>query len=317
MYLEELLPRLTDEHPNYHQIQKEVYMRIAGLRGEKQLKYWLASLDASEWKVVHDLRLYLHGQFVQMDTVVFKRNFCCIIEVKNYDGIIEIHEAQAQCVRVLNGVRSKLTDPISQVLRQEERLSTWLDAQQYFSYPVVSLVAFTNAKSVIQFKGNCDMAQRMVMHVQGIQRKLRELDQFFKNCPLTGTERNALVERLKSMHCPLADDLLTKYEINPEHLKSGVLCPNCRSNFMTRSRSSGKCDQCNYKSKQYFELGLLSYKLFFGDRISNKHFRWWFNIKSASTAAKILSRLKLERSGKRRWVRYVIPDYVINKHTPG
>ncbi len=65
-----------------------------------------------------------------MDFLIITRNYCIIIEVKNFAGTLYFDRTYPQLIRSKDGQEQAYLDPLIQVDVQKSRLNDWLTFSQ-------------------------------------------------------------------------------------------------------------------------------------------------------------------------------------------
>lgn len=126
------LKRLQEASPARFRaaIQKQIDNIYAGAAGERDAAHYLdLEFGRSEkTAVLHDLRLEVEGNYVQIDHLLIHRvqQTAWVLETKNYSGRLNCDEHGDWTV--WNGKRSRaIASPVNQARRQCEMLRRWLD----------------------------------------------------------------------------------------------------------------------------------------------------------------------------------------------
>lgn len=105
-------------------------------------------------------------------------------------------------------------------------------------------------------------------------------------------------------------DYLKAFQLSETELLKGVICPECSSIPLTRTRGRWLCNNCSLKSKNAHLEALVDYSFLIGNEITNKQARSFLKIESESTTHKILSSLNLIQSGSFKGRKYELSKLV-------
>lgn len=127
--LEELLhsPVLDSKQKGW--LHKELKNLRTGIQGEKDAAYYIDTYyrDSQNWAVLHDLRLKIDGEVVQIDHLLVGRAFMIALETKNFNGNVSINEYGEFSVTYANGDTYGIPSPLEQSKRHERLLRKLLD----------------------------------------------------------------------------------------------------------------------------------------------------------------------------------------------
>lgn len=268
----------------------------AGLLGER-----LADREWKELKVPH----YLFHDFQtvnavkeqhQMDTVFVCKHFVLVVEVKNVSGRIEFDDERHQFVRQRDdGTWESFRNPVDQVKRHKELLEDWaLDWLEYV--PIEAAIVIANPNTVI---GRVS-AEVPVFNVSGLRTKVMQL---VKKHERVSVNMRAIRDYLLARYEPFS------YEVKKEDAKmrDGVLCEQCRE-IMVHGRYRFECVKCGWKDHDWSALraAMRDYRVLYGEEITNRQFREFVGVSSASTAKRMLKRICEQKNATKGTV-YKIP----------
>ncbi|MDO7488016.1 nuclease-related domain-containing protein [Peribacillus frigoritolerans] len=148
--LEALSRRLSANHPKQERIKNDFRKIRTGFNGEWSIGKELKDLP-KEYRVFHDLRLDYDGsRYFQMDFLIITRNYCIIIEVKNFAGTLYFDRTYPQLIRSKDGQEQAYLYPLIQVDVQKSRLNDWLTFHKFPSLPIETLIANANSNTIIR-----------------------------------------------------------------------------------------------------------------------------------------------------------------------
>lgn len=266
----------------------------AGLIGEKRVLFTLKELDIPH-AVIHNFTSFNEvGHPIQMDIIFICSHFVVILEVKNITGHIDFDSARRQFIRkTLDGRVESFMNPVDQVLRHKYFLESLLLTSSEL-IPVEAAVVIANHSTVI---GNISL-EVPIFNVAGTRHVIMELckkyrDNHFNMSKVRQLIMSHFIERSPSL--PKGNFVL----------RLGVLCNRC-GHKMQHFNGGFKCLNCNRFDKNNESLlhSLWEYSILYGTSITNKQFRDFTGVASASTAKKILRRLNLPMHGSNRSTTY-------------
>lgn len=307
--LEALIRRTAPNHSKRKIIEGDLSMAQAGYWGEQSLDYYFKFLPEEKYRLFHNLRLAgVANSFFEMDSLLLSKSFFPLIEVKNFAGTLYLDEDFDQLIRNLNGKEEHLPNPIAQVELQQRQLRIWLNKNKFPDIPIYPLVVFTNPTAIIKTSPNYVKAKKMVIRKENLLTRLEQVQSYYDKEILTEKQLKSLSRLLLKRHLPPNLKLLETYEIKESELLTGVHCPKCFQIPMKRNSGTWICKHCSYASKSAHIDSLKDYALLISPTITNQQLRAFLNISSISVASKLLSAMKLKRSGTRRQPIYELPQ---------
>ena len=293
--IQALIKRLSINHPLQSALSSDFNRNMAGYKGEHRVIQALKALPEKEYLIFHDLRLLGTPYPFQMDILLLSSYFILILEVKNIAGSLYFDQAFNQLIRTkTDGQREAFDDPILQVKRQRSQLMDWLKTKNY-SIPIETLVVSANSSSVVE-ANNANITNKVIRR-NFLFHKIREFTEMHSEEKLTKKELKKITNHLLKSHAPLIPNLLEYYKIPTTDIKTGVFCPQCSSNPMTRKNGVWICQSCFTKSTNAHLSSLLDYFLLINSTITNQQLREFLHISSASTANKLLKSMNLSNTG--------------------
>ena len=127
--LEELQYSPVLEQKQKDWLYKELKNLRTGIQGEKDAAYYIDTYyrDSQNWAVLHDLRLKVDGEVVQIDHLLVGRVFVIALETKNFNGNVSINDYGEFSVTYSNGETYGISSPLEQSKRHERLLRKLLD----------------------------------------------------------------------------------------------------------------------------------------------------------------------------------------------
>ncbi|MDN4525601.1 nuclease-related domain-containing protein [Fictibacillus fluitans] len=309
--MEALLRRIPEHHPKRKEIEASFYKYMAGYRGEESLDYPLSFLHEKEYFILHDLRLWDGVRYFQMDTLIVSPAFILVLEVKNFTGTLVFDQEFSQLIRLSEEKEEAFPDPLLQVQRQEKQLNVWLENHRFEKIPIEALVIISSPYTLIKnpIKPQIGLNEK-VLHTGKLMNKIDELKSRYTNHLITDKLIRKLIRQLQKEHTPLEVDVLQRFKIQPGEILKGVHCMDCGYLPMKRMSAKWICSQCLATSKNAHLIALHDYKLLLGESISNREFRHFLFVPSASVAQKLLCSMNLPVTGSFKNRKYFLhfPD---------
>ncbi len=267
--LEELLKyNLTKEQSS--NIEKEIYMLKKGYSGEKNSAHYIDTYykDSENWVIIHDLRLEINEEVVQIDHLLISRFFeFYLLETKNFNSKITINEHGEFSVSYGKNTFG-IPSPIEQNNRHISLLKKVLDKYEkilpkrlgftiqpkFFNYVLVAPKSIVNRP-----KGGFDSS--MVIKADSFK---SEIDKKFDN--LGNTEAlNCLFKvssfstirkvgsQLVALNKPSKVDYIKKFQIKPEQMRSdkSYYCFKCKKSISFKVAKFCWDDKGRFNGKVY------------------------------------------------------------------
>ena len=296
LILEALLRRLPPDHEKRKWIEKDLQKIVVGFRGEQSLDYYLNFLEHDTYLIFHDVRLPIHNHHFQMDSLIISSHFIFILEIKNLYGKITFDPQFNQLIRDYNDVKEVFPDPVIQVENHKQQLRKWLH-QYNFTVPIYTSVVISNPKTIIQANtANQDYLQKIIRSTN-IVSTITKTAKKHPNPVLSDKDLRKITRLVLKQHAHLHKNELKKYQLTEEELLRGVRCPKCDHIPLTKKGKLWICCQCSYQGTDAIIHSLFDYYLIVRPTITNAQLRKFFELSSTSISAKLLSSLKLPRTG--------------------
>ncbi|MED2971677.1 nuclease-related domain-containing protein [Fictibacillus sp. B-59209] len=301
--LEALLRRLPINHQKRTKIEQSYARQMAGYKGEKAIAYYLERLPKKEYTIFHGLRLLEGSYYFQMDYLILSSFFFLILEVKNLSGILTFDTNYRQLIRVNNEKEEAFPDPLLQVERQQNQLTSWLAVRKLPPIPIESLIVVSSPYTLIKNPLTPDLS-RNIIHGANLPSVISSLQARYTTQIMTNKEVNRAAKQFNKKHIPFNPDILSKFQIQPNELLTGVHCPVCSSIGMKKLYTNWICSLCDHSSKIAHLHSLDDYKLLVSSTITNRDLRGFLGLTSPSISAKILKSLNLPHTGTYKDRRY-------------
>lgn len=308
--IELILSRLLPNHNKRNDLDNEYAKLNAGFKGEESLDYYLADLKGESVSIFHDLRLPRdkdRNYFFQIDCLVIHHRFCVLIEVKNLIGNLYFDHQYDQIKRSRNGIEETFSDPVNQVEIQKNYLAKWLEANNFPALPLKTLVVITNPKSYITISPKYGRNAQKIIRGKYLVSKIMEYLQKNNGVEVTEKEIKKLSSTLIKQHTEHNSDILKRFKIQPEDIRTGVVCPKCGEIPMIRRYGHWFCSHCSLKSKDAHIQAIKEYALLFKQVVKNKEIREFLHIKSSTSMKKLLISMKILPKGNTKSATYKLP----------
>ncbi|RNA67767.1 nuclease-related domain-containing protein [Alteribacter keqinensis] len=313
--LEATAPRFPITHPNYSNFMRDLGMIKSGYKGEQSVDYYLRNIATSPTShLYHNLRMYSNLSPFQLDTLLVTPNYLLIMEIKNWGGetlefIGETHQVKQT---FYDGRKEMHDDPILQVKAQRNSLLNWLTINGYPNMTVEYCVIMANKNPEMIFK-RFKESDRVIRSTY-VDFFVVESDAKHLKNKRTTKEMMSLDEVLLQSHRERQCDVLVKYNLDQNHLISGIICMDCPSpTSLYRAKRSWACPKCGYQTNNKTLLidALVDYSYIVSPTITHGGFKDFFHIKESRKASTLLSNLDLIGEGKGRGRKYFL-EYLRN-----
>lgn len=294
--LEALSRRLPSNHKVKERIERDVKIKRAGLRGEKEVDYPLRFLDKKKYNIIHDLRIKDQNGFFQIDTLILTPKYILILEVKNWYGTILFGE-NSQVTRISDsGHEEGFSNPPLQAKLQRFRLQRWLDLQGLSDLPVTFFVVISFPSTIIKSTPSHPIPKQ-VIHNNDLLFNIQALEQVYSVCKTDRIDIQLIGDRLIKAHTPSNLDVLTKYGIKSNELIRGVFCPQCHAVPLIRRNQSWYCQSCLLQSDNAHIPAFNDYYLLICTHISNRQARDFLRIDSPYVTKRLFQKAGFTHTG--------------------
>ncbi|SFG60763.1 nuclease-related domain-containing protein [Sporolactobacillus nakayamae] len=287
------------------------YKRLmAGYRGEQSLDFALSYLSDKDFRIFHNLRLYDHVHYFQIDFLVLCDRYALILEVKNILGKLTFDTEMRQLIRELDDDIDVFDDPITQAEYLTGSLHQWLD-ERGLSLPIINRVVVASAAQIQVTNLKSDRIKKIVRRAN-LKAELFTIDKQFSKAHLSTDVLNKVSAALLEAHQSLIIKPFRSL-IKPEAIIKGVRCPDCGAMPMRKVKQHWHCAGCDHLSKTAHLLALLDYRLIHGPAITNKQCRDFLMMTSETTVKKLLRSVASHFEGEKKARIYYLPaDFCAN-----
>ncbi|WP_054754795.1 nuclease-related domain-containing protein [Piscibacillus salipiscarius] len=216
------LRNLESSHPTYSNLNQDFKRSVAGMQGEKSISYYLYPIIEKDYRVFYNVRLFINGQYFEIDVLLISRNFILIIEVKNLKGRIMFDHKSGGMIQSKDGDFQTYQDPVLQISRQEALLSNWLK-ERGIHIPVKSVACFVNRHVILEPGEHTDSR---IIYGYKLPLVYERFQSEFKSHPQAISE-NFLYNILIRENQPLDIKLMNKYGLTKQDFKPGLSCIHC------------------------------------------------------------------------------------------
>lgn len=259
--LQSLLKRALLNNAKQDEIQRALRKYISGYHGEQSLDYFYRYLPQNNLIFLHGLRILHENYYFQIDTLIITPHFLLIIESKNIAGHLYFESAYDPMIRTLNNQQEAFDNPVEQVKRQSYHLMAILNNFKVPHVPIESLVIMTNPKAITEFSPTYKEARMKVIKSSGLVAKFEELINKHRKEIILPKDDKKISKNLLKIHIPDNPDVCSKFQINLNHLLTGVFCPNCETEFLQRRKRTWYCASCKNNYNKAHEAALVDYAL--------------------------------------------------------
>lgn len=135
--------------------------KLAGYFGEKEVHYYLQSLNKDQYHIIHNIRLNVSNQYFQIDFLILTTSYFVILEVKNFIGKVTFNDFNQMILTKHDQTQESIQNPITQSERQVLHLQNWLLQNSFPYIPIYSYVVFSSPTTLlINNSGNQDVSKK-------------------------------------------------------------------------------------------------------------------------------------------------------------
>ncbi|TCN26538.1 nuclease-related domain-containing protein [Mesobacillus foraminis] len=297
--LEALKNRLMTDHPKTTVVQAEWAKRNAGYIGEKNVYYFLSTLEETSYLIFHDLRLANGEHFFQIDFLILTSRFALIIETKNISGTL-LFDDQGQLIRTMNNKEEGFPDPIAQAQYHKRSLQKWLDAHHFPPLPIDYVVVISQPSSIIKVERNQPEIRRRIQPVSSLPEFIQRLENLCKQDQLDAKTLKKLSKLFLKLHCPIQIDILNEFALTEKDIATGVQCPHCRAIPMIPLKAFWKCSSYGTHSRDAHTQAVQDYFLLISPNLTNSRLRQFLHITSIQKARRLLTSMNLPYEGDKK-----------------
>ncbi|MCM3088679.1 NERD domain-containing protein [Bhargavaea ginsengi] len=293
--LERMLVRLPEEHPKRQAVQDELAVTKAGYQGELEVDRHIrrTKLD-SPVRVLTDLEIQVDEEHtIQIDTLILTTRGIWILEAKRIWGTLVYRENPRRLERRNDdGTILTMKCPMLQLETQIAAVREWL-AQRDIHLPADGRVAFTYQNTWEGLpEGAPILPAREVPFYIAREYALSEScidEEAFERVATMLT-----LERFRFNPYPLC----IKFDVNPNELIRGWVCPACGKKMRRESERRVSCVPCKVAVKPDYGEVILDWLLLVRPTISNLQLRKFLGIQDKHAASRVLRMFELETDGE-------------------
>ncbi|GKU83548.1 nuclease-related domain-containing protein [Niallia sp. NCCP-28] len=306
--LETLLKRIVPKHEKIPLIQSDLHKLAAGYRGEQSLHFAFSFLPENKYYILHDLRLFDGKHYFQIDVLILSTKYLLLLEVKNISGELHFDTAFNQLIRIKGEKKTAFPDPLTQVKRLKLQLQQFLKLDE--SIPIYSLIVIANPSSIITANRS---QQSHILHSSYLPFQMEQISESISRHALDEHSIKALIKKIKKKHMPFHSSVLSKYQLESNHIQKGVICKNCGYLPINRINANWHCPKCDFKDKKAHLRALKDYYYLYGDTITNQQAKRFLQIDSTSLAIRLLKPVSAKSSLEGRGRTYFLSIKTLSK----
>ncbi|MEH7334247.1 nuclease-related domain-containing protein [Neobacillus drentensis] len=298
---EALLARLQPNHPILPTVLAEYKTWLAGYKGEKSLVFYLSMLPDPKYLIFHNIRLLLGKYFFQIDYLILCEAFVLVLEVKNRIGEYFFEKYLNQATLKYNGQDERVKNPVLQARLQAMKLKKWLQKHNCPDIPVYHLFVNSNGKATIRVERGNEQILQNICNSESLIEKITQIANYNKKEILDLKEIRKMKRLILTNHTPEDFEILNHFHLLPNDIPSGVQCPP-PCNFIPMKYEYGTwiCPNCQFKSKTAHIQAIYDHFLLIKPSITNSELRQLLHINSPSVANKLLKKMDLTFSGRKK-----------------
>lgn len=292
--LELLLARLKDLHPQRPFLERELHWTAAGKRGENRLeKKFNEFYLEEEFQILWDVSLKIGTWPVQMDGLLLTERCAIIIESKNINGQLHFDDKTGEFFRInAAGEKTVMEDPRVQLNKHVRFLKQFFQMKK-INLPVTGLIVFTAKDCEFASKPHRASICKTYQMVEYLLKILQAFSHEAGQIKLPKLKKMILTNQTPYRQSPLC----TYYFIDPNDLRPGVYCRQCKSLSMRRDKRSWICSRCSARDPSAHLLAIQEYFTFVEPEITNRKLREFCGLASRTVAKRLLIQLDLESTG--------------------
>ena len=295
--LRRLVTRLEDPSPYLQELRN----REQGYHYECQLQFFLDRIlyQFHPTIILHDIRIPIGHTSFQIDCLLLTMNFGLLIEIKSSSGTMSFTNNG----RFFNYDKGEMHNPITQVLEQRDRLIDFLGVNNYFFEHVVCV---GNPRVSVETDDSSNWVLERIIPFEQLKNFINNMFQKYSQSIITKDRMINIGNYLKSSH----QEKLHRYNVHPNLVQPGVICPSCKRLGMERKRYNWYCKHCKCDSKYAHHEDILDWFSFkSSDKLTNTTCRNFLGVNSETTAYTLLNNCNLILPiGKNRGRYYILKE---------
>lgn len=295
--------RLPSNHEKKHAVQKNLLICQAGYNGELEFDAHIKEFQSAyPHAILHDLYLQQDGAYFQIDSLLITPSSITVIEVKNHKDKTVIKANPTQFIRVFqNGDRKPMRNPYIEVDRKIHLLKNWLD-KRGIQIPIDGILTFAHTNELAIEHPSPEMKTMLTYEAPAHFRSLPVNEQILDGHAIYNLA-HALLEHHKDYNpFPLAD----LYDIDPEDITPGVICPSCDQLGMQWGREKWNCPSCRHTGKTEHHQTVQDWFMLIQPQMTNREFRYFTQLNNRNVARGLLAKSGLQLIGERKAAHYIL-----------
>lgn len=296
-----LLLRLNPTSSEYKDVFRRYDSIRAGYNGECNVDRHLSKLSPTPQLIVlQDITIQINPHwFIQIDTLIITNRYILILEIKSYRGILHFEEEPHALIQINDENSFVRRCPQLQALSYVEGLQEWLN-RHGFNLPVYANIVLGFPTAQVK------TAPKLIKLIQAEQVpfRIRELN---RTSPTVMSDENVrlLANLLKASNDPYkAFPLGEYYKLDPDLIRTGVICRKCGAQLYKQSQATWCCDSCFIVVEEAPLRAIEDWLILMKTTISNEECRNWLGLKDKYAAHYLLSKSKLEAIGNSKARKY-------------
>ncbi|MFC4410627.1 nuclease-related domain-containing protein [Chungangia koreensis] len=273
----------------------------AGYNGESNVDRHLSKISPTPQLIVlQDINIQINPQwFIQIDTLIITNRYILILEIKSYRGILHFEEDPYTLIQINDEDSFVRRCPQLQARSYIEGIKEWLN-RHGFNLPVYANIVLGFPTAQVR------TAPKLIKLIQAeeVPFRIRELN---KNYPAVISDENVklLANLLKASNDPyMAFPLCEYYRLDPNLIRTGVICRKCGSHLQKQSQATWWCNSCLIIVEKASVRAIEDWLILMKTTISNEECRKWLGLKDKYAANYLLKKSKLEAIGNSKARKY-------------
>lgn len=281
-----LLIRLHTSHPKTNEICEQLNKIEAGFAGEQLVDRSILEVSfPKDLYIFTDLQLKIHDYlYIQLDTLIVTKKYLLIIEVKNMVGTITFQPHKGQVIRNLDGVRTPLECPITQINRHIHAIE-----QMQLPLPIFKAIVYSSNRVILENVPPGEpifFRKNLPLYIQSLNTKEDRINtsQFEEVIKKIQLRRSTFQQK------PLCE----RWNIHPDTLIRGLLCKNCGKSLCKITSKTWRCTNCKAVDRNPIAHNMDDYFLLIKDSITTAECKDFFGLSSSHEAYYMLKKCNLQ-----------------------
>ncbi|WP_186321502.1 nuclease-related domain-containing protein [Bacillus sp. FJAT-22090] len=299
--LTQLKHRIPSDQGIYPQILENIENLKAGYYGECRADRFIEEVQfPKEVVIIPDLHTKLHPKKVmQIDTLIITTSYILVLEIKNITGTIRfIPNNPSHLVRTKDDKVTSFKCPLVQLARNTDGINNILNNLN-LNIPVYEALIFASQNLIVE---NAP-PQRNIFFVQQLPLFLQKLN---KLPPKIKTNQfHLLTKTFTNLNKNFIErPLCSRFAIDPEMLKKGILCIYCGNNLSRVTERKWICASCKQIDKQPIQNNIQNLFILINQNITMKDCLHYLQPPSREVIKYYIKRMKLPKTGNHRTTIY-------------